>query len=293
MAAVDFGANPSTTTSYNDTVYSAIIAEMVLDALMAAVVTPPLLRQFDLSSSPSKSIDVPKADKFTAAAVAEGTELANTALTTDKVTGTAAEIGIMATVTDVLEVSDIAAAHGARLRQLGRAIADKIDVDVCSLFGGFTAGVGATTVDLSLANILSAIYTLEAANAPKPYVAAVHPVQISDVRTALSTASNSPFTSSGIRAGTGELGPAGVGYAGEWFGLPFYFSTNVPTANATADRAGAIFSANYALGMVNKWASKIVPMYWPPLRAWVLTATANYGVFQIEDDAGVKVVTDA
>lgn len=291
--ASDFATNPSTTTTYNDTVYSAIIADMVLDALMATVVTPPLLKQFDLSSQPSLSVDVPKADKFTAASVAEGTELANTALTTAKVTGTASEVGIMATVTDVLEVSDIPAAHGARLRQLGRAIADKIDVDITALFASFSNTVGTTTVDLSLANILEAIYTLEAANAPKPYVGVLHPVQISDMRTALETNANSPFQSQGIRAGTNELGPAGNGYAGEWFGLPIYFSTNVPTANAAADRAGGIFSANYALGMVHKWASKIVPMYWPPIRGWVLTATANYGVFEIEDTAGVAVITDA
>lgn len=285
--------NPSTTTTYNDTVYSAIIADMVLDALMATVVTPPLLRQFDLSSKPSLSVDVPKADKFTAAAVAEGTELTNTALTTAKVTGTAGEVGIMATVTDVLEVSDIPAAHGARLKQLGRAIADKIDVDITALFASFSSSVGTTTVDLTLANILSAIYTLEVANAPKPYVGVLHPVQISDMRTALETNANSPFQSQGIRSGTNELGPAGNGFAGEWFGLPIYFSTNVPTANAAADRAGGIFSSNYALGFVNKWASKIVPMYWPPIRGWVLTATANYGVFEIEDTAGVAVITDA
>ena len=290
---VDFTSNPSTTTTYNDTVYSAIIADMVLDALMAAVVTPKLLRHFDLSNQPSKSVDVPKADKFTAAAVSEGSELSNTALTTAKVTGTASEIGIMATITDVLEVSDIPAAHGARLKQLGRAIADKIDVDICALFASFSTTVGTTTNDLSLANILTSIYTLEAADAPKPYVGVLHPVQISDMRTALETNANSPFQSQGIRAGTNELGPAGVGYAGEWFGLPLYFSTNVPTANASADRAGGIFSSNYALGFVNKWASKIVPMYWPPLRAWVLTATANYGVFEIEDSAGVALVTDA
>jgi len=293
MAAVDFGTNPSTTTTYNDTVYSAIIADMVLDALMATVVTPPLLKNFDLSNQPSKSVDVPKADKFTAAAVNEGTELANTALTTAKVTGTAGEVGIMATVTDVLEVSDIPAAHGARLRQLGRSIADKIDVDITALFASFSSTVGTTTVDLSLANILEAIYTLEVANAPKPYVGVLHPIQISDMRTALETNANSPFQSQGIRAGTNELGPAGNGFAGEWFGLPIYFSTNVPTANAAADRAGGIFSANYALGMVKKWSSKIVPMYWPPIRGWVLTATANYGVFEIEDSAGVALITDA
>ena len=293
MAAVDFGSNPSTTTTYNDTVYSAIIADMVLDALMATVVTPPLLRQFDLSSQPSKSVDVPKADSFTAAAVNEGVELANTALTTAKATGTAGEVGIMATITDVLEVSDIPAAHGARLKQLGRAIADKIDVDITALFASFSSSVGTTTADLTLANILETIYTLEVANAPKPYVGVLHPVQISDMRTALETNANSPFQSQGIQAGTNELGPAGNGFAGSWFGIPIYFSTNVPTANGGDDRAGGVFSANYALGMVNKWASKIVPMYWPPIRGWVLTATANYGVFEIEDAAGVAVVTDA
>ncbi len=293
MAAVDFGSNPSTTTTYNDTVYSAIIADMVLDALMATVVTPPLLRHFDLRNQPSKSVDVPKADKFTAAAVAEGTELANTALTTAKATGTAGEVGIMATVTDVLEVSDIPAAHGSRLRQLGRALGDKVDVDICGLLDDFSNTVGTTTVDLAVTDILSAIYTLEAADAPKPFVGVLHPVQINDLRLALESNANAPFQSNGIRAGTNELGPAGNGFAGEWFGLPLYFSTNVVTANAAADRAGAIFSRNYALGMVEKWAAKIVPMYWPPIRGWVLTATANYGVFEIEDSAGVSVITDA
>ena len=291
--ASDFATNPSTTTTYNDTVYAAIIADMVLDALMAHVVTPPLLRKFDLSNQPSLTVNVPKADKFTAAALTEGTEVANTALTTAVVSGTAAEVGIMATITDVLEVSDIAAAHGARLKQLGRSIGDKVDVDITALFEAFSTDVGSTTVDLTLANLLSAIYTLEAANAPKPYVGVLHPVQISDMRTALETNANSPFQSQGIQAGTNELGPAGNGFAGSWFGLPLYFSTNVPTATAGADRAGGIFSANYALGMVEKWASKLVPMYWPPIRGWVLVATANYGVFEIEDSAGVTVLTDA
>lgn len=291
--ASDFATNPSTTTAYNDTVYSAIIADLVLDALMATVVTPGLLRHFDLRNQASKSVDVPKADKFTAAAVAEGTELANTALTTSKVTGTAGEVGIMATVTDVLEVSDIPAAHGARLKQLGRAMGDKLDVDICALFSGFSSSVGSTTVDLAVTDLLSAIYTLEAADAPKPYVGVLHPVQINDIRLALESNANAPFSSEGIRAGTNELGPAGNGSAGSWFGLDFYFSTNVPTANAAADRAGGIFSRNYALGMVEKWANKMVPMYWPPIRGWVLVSTANYGVFEIEDSAGVGVVTDA
>ncbi len=291
---VDFTTNPTTTTTYNDTVYSAIITDMVLDALMAAVVTPPLLAKYDLAGKPSKAVDIPKADKFTAAAVSEGSELANTALTTAKATLTASEVGIMATVTDVLDVSDIAAAQPARLRQLGRAMADKLDVDITALASGFSTSVGTTTVNLSLANILSAIQTLETADAPQGYAAVLHPVQIADLRTALQSASQAIFVSEGIRSGTQEVGAASnPGYFGNWFGIDFYFSTNVATANAGADRAGMIFSKNYALGHVEKWAAKVVPMYWPPIRGWVLTASAMYGVGEIEDSAGVGVVTDA
>jgi hypothetical protein len=293
MAAVDFALNDTTTTSYNDTVYSAIIADMVLDALMAHVVTPPLTKHFDLRNQASKAVNIPKADKFTASGLTEGVEIANTSLTTGVATLTAAETGIMATVTDVLEVSDIPAAHGARLRQLGRALADKVDVDITALLDNFTSTVGTTTSDLTLANILSAIFTLEAADAPKPFVSVLHPVQVSDLRSGLNSASNAPYRSEGIRSGTNELGPAGNGYAGEWFGLPTYFSTNVPLANSSADRGGAVFSVNYAIGMVEKWAAKIVPMYWPPIRGWVLVATAMYGVGEIEDSAGVSVITDA
>lgn len=292
--ASDFATNPTTTTTYNDTVYAAIIADVVLDALMAAVVTPGLLDHYDLSGKPSKAVDIPKADKFTAAAVAEGVEVANTALTTAKVTLTASEVAIMATITDVLEVSDIPAAHGARLRQLGRAMADKLDIDVTALAAGFSQTVGTTTVDLAIADILSAIFTLEGGNAPKPYVGVLHPVQVADLRTALATQSVAVFPSNGIRSGTNELGPASnPGFFGGWFGIDFYFSTNVATANAGADRAGMIFSKGYALGMVEKWAAKVVPMYWPPIRGWVLVASAMYGVGEIEDLAGVKVVTDA
>lgn len=291
--ASDFATNPTLTTDYGDTIYSAIITDMVLDALMANVVTPPLLARYDLRNKPSKAVDIPKADKFTAAAVAEGTELTNTTLTSSKATLTASEVGIQATITDVLDVSDIPAAHGARLRQLGRAMADKLDIDITALSSGITAEVGATTVDLSLDNLLTAIYTLEAANAPGPYVGVLHPIQISDLRTALKDQSVAVFPSAtGIQGGTNELGPAGNGFAGNWFGMDFYFSTNVPTATAGADREGMIFSKGYALGMVEKWAAKVVPMYWPPIRGWVLTASAMYGVGLVEDDAAVAVLTD-
>ena len=187
---VDFTSNDTNTTTYNDTVYAAIINDDILDALQAAVVTPPLLAMFDLSGQPSKAVDIPIADAESAAAVSEGAELANTALSTSKATLTASEVGIMATITDVLDVSSIAATRGAQMRQMGNAVAQKIDVDICALLAGFGTAVGTSGSNLSLANLFSAISTLEAANAPGPYVGLFHPVQIPDLRPAFDGSSS-------------------------------------------------------------------------------------------------------
>lgn len=289
--ASDFATNPTTTSTYDDVSYAAIINDEVLDALMANVVSPQLLAKYPLEGKASKAVKIPKADKFTAAAVAEGTELANTALTTTSVTITASEIGMQATVTDVLEVSDIPAAHGARLRQLGRAIADKIDVDVCALLDGFSSAVGATTVDITLANVLDAIYTLEAADAASlgSIVGLLHPRQTADLRTELEADAASIYTSKS----DGSITKAQAGRFGEWFGVEIYQSTNVPTANAGADRAGGFFIRDYALGMATKWMARVETMRWPSIRGWVLVATAMYGVGEVEDSAGVEAVSDA
>jgi N4-gp56 family major capsid protein len=288
--ASDFATNPTTTTTYDDVSYAAIITDEVLDALMAAVVTPPLLDQYDIMNSASKSVKIPKADKFTAASVAEGVELANTALTSTSVTITAAEIGIQATVTDVLEVSDIPAAHGARLRQLGRALGDKLDIDICALLSGFSTSVGSTGVDLSLANVLDAIYNLEVNDAAGlgGLVAVLHPRQTADIRTELEADQAVIYTSKS----DSDLSKASAGWFGNWFGIDFYQSTNVATANAGADRAGGLFVRDYALGMVQKWTAKVEVMRWAPIRGFVLVAHAMYGVGEVEDAAGA-VVTDA
>lgn len=284
--ASDFATDPTRTDEYPDVTYSAIISEQVKDALMAVVVTPALMDFYNLAGQASKAIKVPKADKFTASALTEGVEVANTPLTSASVTGTAAEIGIMATVTDVLEVSDIAAAHGARLRQLGRALGDKIDVDICALFSGFDTTIGTSTANITLANLLDGIYSVEVADAGGlgSLAAVLHPRQTADLRTELEADSAS------IYVGTGHPMPSTAGFFGSWFGIDIYQSTNVPTSGG--DVVGGMFVRGYALGMVQKWSARVEAMRWPPIRGFVMVATAMYGVFEIEDSAGVDVTTD-
>ncbi len=293
--ATDFATNFTSTTTYNDAVYTAIITDQVIDALMAAVVTPPMMDFYDLAGQASLAVDIPKAQSLTASALTEGTEVLNTAISSDKVTITAAEIGVQITVTDVLEMADIPAAHGARLRTLGRSLGDKLDVDITALYASFTNVVGSTTVNLALANLLDGIYNLEVNNATAegPFVGVLHPRQIADLRDAIDAESGVAYSDvAGPRASV--LGPGGgPGFFGSWYGIPFWTSTNVPTANSGNDRAGAIFVSGYALGLVQKWAAKVEVMRWPPIRGFVVTAHMNYGVGEIQDLAGTSVITDA
>ena len=294
--ASDFATNPTNTTTYDDVFYAAWITDDVLRALMAKIVSTPLLRAESLVGKASLAYKFPKADKFTAAAVAQGVETANTALTTTSVTITAAEIGFQATVTDVLELSDIPAAHGARLEQIGRALADKMDVDICALLNGFSNSVGATGVDMSLDNVLDAIYTLESLDAASlgSMVFLGHPRQTGDIRQALKNQQSVANVQHSIRFGSGETGKLGPapGYFGEWFGVDFYNTTNSPSLNLGADRSGAVFIKDYALGKVTKYDVRVEPMRWAPIRGWVLVGSADYGVGEIENNAGVAVVTD-
>jgi len=289
--ATDFATNPTTTATYNDVSYTAIIQDEVKDALMAIVVTPALLDFYDVSGEASSAVKIPKADKFTAAAVAEGVETTNTALTTASVTVTSSEVAIQATITDVLELSDIPAAHGARLKQLGRAIGDKIDVDICALFSGFSTPVGSTGVNIALTNFLDAIYNLEVADAAGlgSIVGVLHPRQTADIRTELEADTASIYTNST----EGRIGKAQAGYFGSWFGIDIFQTTNIPTANVGADRAGSLFIRDYALAMVQNYASRVEAMRWIPIRGWVLVVSTMYGVGEVEDSAGVSATTDA
>jgi hypothetical protein len=297
--ASDFATNPTTTSTYDDVTYASWITDEVLRALMAAVVSIPLLRAESLVGKASLAYKFPKADKFTAAAVAQGVETTNTALTTTSVTITAAEIGFQVTITDVLELSDIPAAHGARLDTIGRALADKMDVDIAALLNGFSNSVGSTGVDFSLDNVLDAIYTLESLDAASlgPLVFLGHPRQTGDIRAALKNQQTVANVQHSIRFEAGQTGMLGKnsspGYFGEWFGIDFFNTTNSPTLNLGADRSGAVFVKNYALGKVTKYDVRVEPMRWAPIRGWVLVGSADYGVGEIENNAGVAVVTDA
>ncbi len=287
MAAVDFSSNPTTLATYDDVSYSEILTDVVRDALMAVVVTPALMDFYDLAGQASKAIKIPQAGKETASALTEGTEVSNTALASSSVTGTAAEIGIMATITDVLDVSDIAAAHAARLRTLGRSLGDKLDVDICALFPGLGTTVGSSGNNITLSVLLDGIFEIENADAMSgDLVAVLHPRQTADLRTELEADAASIY----VGKSDASISASMAGFFGSWFGIDIFQTTNVSASGG--NNIGALFVRGVAFGMMQKWAARVEAMRWPPIRGFVIVATAMYAVFEIEDNAGVDVTTD-
>jgi len=287
-------ADETTYTTGNDLRYDAMIHGVVKKELRGANVTAKFCDEKSLVGLPSKAMDFPIWPTVSAAAVAEGADLANTAIATTKATVTAAEVGVMAEPTDVLTLSDILDGLDGYAGCLGRSLGTKLDSDICALFGSFDNSVGSTGTDMTEANFLSALYTLENANAPRPYVAVLHPVQCADFRVALSTATGVIHTSRGVSSGTAEVGEIDInGYWGTLYEVPIHSTTNVNTANTAADRAGAMYSSKYALGLCPKYISRTELERDASMRATEIVCTAFYGVGEIIGTAGVAIITDA
>ena len=290
-------ADPITTSSVDDLIYTAIINDRIIDYARAAVVCPQLCRQADLSLEAGKAYSFPKWSSLTAAAIAEGDDMADTALTTDTVTVTASEVGVMVTVKDLAAESDIVNGLEDYARQLGLAVADKIDSDICALFPAFAGGtaVGTSGADLTDDTFLEALYTLEAANGPKPYAAVLHPVQVHDLRSDIITNGGTFYGPAvgATLAGAQNIVDHGNGYVGSLFGVDIFQTTNVPLANADADRAGAIFAKGEALGLVTKWPVRTELQRDASARATEIVVTSCYGVGELMDSFGVPIVTDA
>ena len=169
--------------------------------------------------------------------------------------------------------------------------------------GNFATVAGSTGVDLTLANFLTAIASLEIAKVVPPYLAVLHPVQIGDLRSALSTVGGAVQW---MPASAEQMAILGGGFRGTFMGVQIFSSSHVATANSGADRAGGMFGRGAIV-----WADAAPPPAGDMNQLIIggkvlfersrtaksgLTAyvTHSYmGVSEGIDLAGVSVITDA
>ncbi len=182
------------------------------------------------------------------------------------------------------------------------AIATMSDV-IAGTFSSFSTSRGSSGVDLSVDDILDAIFDLEDESNTE-FACILHSVQFADFRQSLRSESNNAF---GFNMASYEMMKAKApGYAGEWGGVQFYKSNRV--TESAGNKIGAMIGANaigYVLGTPTQTQlsdGRLIPAGVPAIieydrkPAFDLTSIIGNlycGAAIAEDARGVKIVTDA
>jgi N4-gp56 family major capsid protein len=277
-------ANETTSTTISE-LYTEIVAEALFVASEQSIMRN-LVRNYTIIGG-GKSVEVPIYSTVSASAVAEATDLSNTAVNPSSVTITASEVGVMTTLTDLARNSASRNVAGDIGRLFGEAIARKMDADLSGLFTGFSTEKGpGAGAELTIQDLFEAGTELRSANAPGPYYGVFHPKQIFNVKKALTN----------TFAGSGNLPDLGnealrSGYVGQIAGIQIFESSNV-AVDGSDDSIGGVFSMD-ALGLAMMQDLKIESQRDASLRADEIVATAVYGVGELQDSYGVKLTADS
>ena len=284
-------ANEVTTAagSAGELVAAEIVSRLVIDAAYAEATMPPLVRVADISGESTMTVEFPKWPLLMATDLTEATDMSNTAVNTTSTSLIADEAGIMITITDMLLNSSVLGGLEPYAAELGKALANKIDIDLLSKVSDFTNAVGSTGVDMTESDFLEAIYTLESNNAKGPFIAVLHPIQVSDLRTALAATTGAIWSGPSVPS-------EDIGAFASLYGVDVFQSTNCASVNTDADRQGVMMPMGTQSGLayVLKTAAQTEFQRNASLRATELVVTAIYGhgCVNIAGNGGVKIVTD-
>ena len=268
----------------------ANIVQSALFTLNEQTVIRPLVRNYDMSGTPGLTAQVPIYPALSASGVADGTDLTNTAFNTTSKTITASEVGVMVELTDLAAESatdDVAAAVG---RQIGAAMAEKVDTDLAGLFSGFSNVVDKSGAAVTVEDIFKAAATLRANNANQNggFVCVLHPYQAYDIKAQLT---NNGATMSHALS---DVGNAALrdGFLGRIAGVDIFESNVVSGADSAGSYFGAVMTQD-ALGYMVKRAMRIETERNASKRSLEIVGSMAYGTSELFDQYGVAIQSDA
>ena len=277
-------ANESTSSTLSE-LYTEIVAEAEF-VIQEKSIMKNLVKNYTIAGG-GKSVEVPIYSAISASAVAEATDLSNTAVNPTSVTITASEVGVMTTLTDLARNSasrNVAADIG---RLFGEGIAKKMDQDLIALFDGFSTTLGDGTGAIAASSIFNAASTLRAAGLPvEECFAILHPKIAYDLKANLTNTFANP------NAGDLQNEALRSGYVGQLAGISVFETSNMSNTGTAGDYKGAVFHKD-ALALAMMQDIKIETQRDASLRADEIVATAVYGVGELHDSYGVELHFDS
>ena len=292
-------AGETTTTTLTELVNSSYIERLVLAYAIDEVVIAPHCLVSDLRGKATKTADFSVWVKDAGADITEGTAMSNTALETTRVQVTAAQVGILREITDLTVETNVLGAglYDAVIQEGAELLADMLEEDLAAEFANASSSVGTTTVDLAVADFVSAMSTLYSNKAKGSRACVLHPVQVGDLQASIAASSAAIFGNESVSQ---SLLTAGEGaFVGSLFNVPIWYSSHCPTANAAADRVGAMFISSPS--MPRNSAYGIAQLRLPSVKqesdaantSEKLGITMAYGVGEISDFNTCAIITDA
>lgn len=234
------------------------VAKILSDKFHIVLYDPSGLRalmDFRPFNGPTATMSTPKLTRGNVAAAASSEisgGASNSAITTGNFDLTYARYLLRVQPTDLFVMTSVGA--GINLDVLLSILTESLDLTLTdmltALFAGVSGNVGTSGADLTVDNIFDGIYTLNLANNPSALMAVLHNQQVNDLVESIRGESGALQFRTDAQ---GMLKPPGVGWRGRFLEVDFYQSDSVATANAGADRQGAMFSAGafgYTLGPV-------------------------------------------
>jgi len=206
--------------------------------------------------------------------------------TSTSITATKKNVGMLLTYERLQKASDQLGEWVKAGVELGRSMAQKVNVDVCSTFNSFTQNVTSSGANITNAKVLEAIDTLRSANVRGQLITVLHDHMWYDLMSETSSA----LTNASINQMAEGLFMQYF-YDG-LYGMRWFLTTDVQTANAGADRCGAMFSPE-AIGVAWKKDFTIETEWNKDKQAWEILLTCYYGVGLADAASGLKLVFDA
>ena len=191
------------------------------------------------------------------------TAVTNSASGAEETTGSALSITTAAVSLEVLrnnvyaQVTDLAAYGNSDAllvnagKVLGNAVAAEFDNHCCALFDAFATSKGSSTEGLRWIDVMDAVASLEANDAPRPYSAVLHPQQmygsfgLSNELGQVAAVNGSNGAFAGGSSASEQF--MGAGFVTSLAGINFYTSPQVADGSDSTEKKGAIY-AQTALG---------------------------------------------
>lgn len=302
-------ATKTTTTTVTELVSTEYIVPMIYQASKDAAVVAQFAQDHDLTrpgmsatvSLPREVSDVSGQTAIDALDQAEGTDTTVNDFETVDTSFSVSEYGIERDITDDAVEDNLLGHNLFHYIFLSGAgdLAIGFDDDLAALMGGFSNTVGTSGSDMTIADMIEAVSTLDNANMNEGggYVFMLGSNQKFNLMSAASSGTGVLLGQFFSLAQNGQDNPKN--YVGDFMTYPVYFSTLTPTANTGADTTGAVFvrgdGARNARSAAIATSTKRMPtpklQYDAAGRATKVVITMRRGSAENIDDSGVSIIT--